>query len=155
MRFAYLSAPRAGLDRRYVYLPYFVTDTVRLAMLLIFGIAFYVAVAIAVGLVASHRYERSTVGWFLLSLLISPVLALLFLIAASLPVESPPSVSSSIPPSSSATTSIARQTVGDAKWECTNCHQPVDADSANCPNCGARGKALSRPSRVRKVTSAG
>ena len=42
---------------------------------LIVGAVFYLGVAVAVGVVAHDHYGRSTGGWILLSLLISPALA--------------------------------------------------------------------------------
>ena len=91
---------------------------------LIVGAVFYLGVAVAVGVVAHDHYGRSTGGWILLSLLISPALALLFLIAVSL--QTTFNVSPSVPaePVSS--------------WECTNCHREVGAHSSSCPYCGFR-----------------
>lgn len=57
----------------------------------------WVALAIAVGIGAEHRYRRSCGGWFLLSLVISPLLGFAFLLAmgpkplkAAKPVRPPP-----------------------------------------------------------------
>ena len=41
------------------------------------------ALSIAVGVVAHDRYRRNGVGWFLLAMLVTPVLALLFLLAVA------------------------------------------------------------------------
>ena len=51
---------------------------------LVVGAVYYLGTAIAVGAVAHKHYGRSAGGWILLSLLISPTLALLFLIAVSI-----------------------------------------------------------------------
>ncbi|MBX3610999.1 MAG: hypothetical protein KF871_14000 [Hydrogenophaga sp.] len=84
---------------------------------------FWVLFAVAVGINASNR-GRSGVGWFFLSLLISPLLGLLF-VAVSKDLSSKPGATPSAP---SAATHV----------KCPACAEWVLPEAKVCKHCGSQ-----------------
>jgi len=50
----------------------------------------WIALAFAVGMIAGRRFDRNAIGWFVLAILISPLLAIIFLFAAGRKPPPPP-----------------------------------------------------------------
>lgn len=79
--------------------------------------------AIIVGVAASSR-GRSGIGWFLLSMLVSPLIAGLFLLA----------VGSNVAP---VMTDVSGEPVSpETHVRCPDCRELVRADAKKCKHCG-------------------
>lgn len=86
---------------------------------------FWLGFALVVGVAASNR-GRSGVGWFLLSLVISPVLGGLLLLAFGRPVTNQP-----------ARIDEAGQPITDQTHvRCPDCRELVRKDARKCKHCG-------------------
>ncbi len=88
---------------------------------IIAAIAVFSALAGAVGIIARDYHGKSGLKWFILSVILSPVLALLFLLAVS---ERP------------AQAAASAATAQAAMKPCTRCGKDVRATATSCPNCG-------------------
>ena len=93
-------------------------------VLLVIGAIVALAMCGAVGYIASRYHGRSGGKWFLLSLVVSPLFGLLFLIAMA---EKPAASVASIPESPHPL--VVRK--------CGSCGKDVRASATSCPNCGA------------------
>ena len=78
----------------------------------------WLGLSIAVGALAQGR-GRNPVGWGLLAIVVSPVIALLFLIAAQ----------------NRAAPLVPLQHQMAATWRCPHCAEPVRVEAKLCPHC--------------------
>jgi choline-glycine betaine transporter len=87
---------------------------------------YWIGLALVVGIAAGHR-GRSGVGWFFLSLLISPLLGgLLFLAVGGKAVQQPVVLDAS-----------GQTITGDTHMRCPECREIVRRDARKCKHCGA------------------
>jgi hypothetical protein len=89
----------------------------------VIGVIVAVAMSGAVGYIASRHHGRGGGKWFLLSLVVSPLFGLLFLIAASGQPRAPEAPVQSPHPM--------------AVKKCGSCGKDVRASATSCPHCGA------------------
>lgn len=89
---------------------------------IIAAIAVFSALAGAVGIIARDYHGKSGLKWFILSVILSPVLALLFLLAVA---DRPAQAAGPAP------------TTQAAMKQCTRCGKDMRATATSCPHCGA------------------
>lgn len=88
-------------------------------------IGFWVLLSIVVGVAASSR-DRSGFGWFVLALLISPLIAGLLVLALGRPaVARSPYVDET-----------GQTITGDTHVRCPDCRELVRKDARKCKHCG-------------------
>ncbi|ODS01542.1 hypothetical protein AUC71_03100 [Methyloceanibacter marginalis] len=78
-------------------------------------IVLWLGLAVAIGAIASNK-GRNFFGWFLLSLLLSPLIAGVLLAAAGSKQTSVPSASAH-------------------GWSCVHCAEPIRIEAKICPHC--------------------
>ena len=86
--------------------------------------------SVGVGIVAQDRHGRNGVAWFLLAICISPLMALLFLIAAGRPA----------PVMAGDAAAPKPQFSGAPQYVCSRCGSAVRPEETDCPDCGHQGR---------------